>query len=306
MSIQLSVFSMAGLSIVVPTKDEPTAPRLIKKLRALFPGSEIIIVDKSSRRNRAALERTGAKVIAQETNGYENALMEGFREAHGDTLATIDADGTYNAEDLKKVISELSKGGASLVAGSRAIRERGAMTGTIKFGNSFLTGLFNILYRRHMHDVLSGSFAMTRQAFDSIRHEEPYRAGTLFFEIELIRRGFGIADVPIKYGTRRGAPSRITRAKPMYGITIAYHSIRYARDYNPLALFGSIGIAAIVAGLVIGALVLANYLATGALSEVGRALIAFMLVVMGFLSIIAGLILDLLLEVERKLYRERK
>ena len=297
---------MPRLSIIVPTKDEPTAPRLIRKLKALFPGSEIIIVDKSSRRNRRALERTGAMILNQESNGYENALMEGFRASHGEILATIDADGTYYAEDLKKVINELSKGNASFVAGSRTVREKGSMTGTIRFGNSFLTGLFNLLYRRRMHDVLSGSFAMTRQAFDSMHDESPYRAGTIFFEIELVRRGFAIADVPIKYAVRRGAPSRITRAKPLYGLTMAYHAVRYARDYNPLALFGSIGIAAIVVGVVIGALVLANYFATGALSEVGRALLAFMLVVVGFLSIIAGLILDLLLEVERKLYRERK
>lgn len=297
---------MPDVSIIVPTKDEPTAPALVRRLMGIFPGSEIIVVDKSSAKNRRALAATGAQVIAQESSGYENALMEGFSAAHGSVLATIDADGTYNAEDLEKVIAELKRCGCAFVAGSREDREPGAMTGTIRFGNSFLTSLFNVLYRRRMHDVLSGSFAMTRQAFDSIRDEDPYRAGTIFFEIELARRGFAIRDIPIRYGVRRGASSRITRAKPIYGLTMAYHAVRYTRDYNPLLLFGSIGVAAIVIGLVIGGFVLANYFATGTLGDVGRALIAFMLVVVGFLSLIAGLILDLLLEVERKLYRERK
>ena len=40
-------------------------------------------------------------------------------------------------------------------------------------------------------------------------------------------------------------------------------------------------------------------------SEVGRALIAFMLVVLGFLSILGGLILDLLLRVEKELLKRR-
>jgi dolichol-phosphate mannosyltransferase len=297
---------MTELSIIVPTMDEPTAPALIGRLRELFPGSEIIVVDKSSIKERRRLERTGSQIISQESSGYENALMEGFRAAHGDMLATIDADGTYYAEDLKKVVVELKRGAYGFVSGSREFHEKGAMTRTIRFGNRFLTGLYNALYRRGMHDVLSGVFAMRKEAFDSIRDEQPYRAGTIFFEIELARRGFAIKDIPIKYGVRAGTTPRITKSKTLYGFTMAFHAIRYARDYNPLLLFGSIGVILIVAGLVVGALVLLNYLATGTLNEVGRALIAFMLVLVGFLSIIAGLILDLLLEVERKLYRARK
>ena len=61
-----------------------------------------------------------------------------------------------------------------------------------------------------------------------------------------------------------------------------------------------------MAGIIIGALVISNFLATGTLTEIGRALIAFMLVIGGFLSIIAGLILDLLLEIERKLYKKNR
>jgi hypothetical protein len=37
------------------------------------------------------------------------------------------------------------------------------------------------------------------------------------------------------------------------------------------------------------------------LAEIGRALIAFMLVTIGFLSVISGLILDLLLQIARKM-----
>ncbi|MGC8548048.1 MAG: hypothetical protein ACP5MC_03590, partial [Candidatus Micrarchaeia archaeon] len=102
-----------------------------------------------------------------------------------------------------------------------------------------------------------------------------------------------------------GTKPRITRAKPIYGLTMAFHAVRYARDYNPLLIFGSIGVAAIILGIIVGALVLLNFFATGTLNEVGRALIAFMLVVGGFLSIITGLILDLLLEIEKKIYRKQ-
>ncbi len=296
---------MPELSIIVPTKNEPHAPALIRRLYSTFgKNAEIIVVDKSSPGRRKELERTGARVVVQESAGYENALMEGFKLAGGSIIATIDGDSTYYPEDLKKIIEELKKGDYGFVAGARTIAEEGAMTPTLKLGNNFLTGFFNALYRTKMHDVLSGSFAMTKKAFESIKNEMPYRAGTIFFEIELKRRGYGITDVPIRYGTRKGTKPQITRAKPVYGFSMAFHAVRYARDYNPLLIFGGAGVILIILGLIVGGLVIGNYLATGALSEVGRALMAFMLVVVGILAIIAGFILDLLLEIERKIYNK--
>ena len=95
--------------------------------------------------------------------------------------------------------------------------------------------------------------------------------------------------------------SKLSRSKFAYGLGVAGHMVRFFRDYSPLLLFGGIGAVLIIAGIVVGVMVLANYIATGTLNEVGRALLAFMLVMIGFLSIIAGLIIDLLLQISRKL-----
>ncbi len=299
---------MPYLSIIVPTKDEPTAPRTIRSLQRTFgKNAEIIVIDKSDKKHCNELKRTGVKVIVQQSNGYEVALMEGFRAARAGILSTIDPDGTYSVEDFKKVVEIVRQGKSDFASGNRFGKlHKGAMTSSVAFGNKFLTGLFRFLYKKDIHDGLSGSFAMTRKAFDAIQDEEAYRAGTLFFEIELARRGFKMIDIPISYRPRVGSVSKITKAKPIYGLNIARHTIRFARDYNPLLLFGSIGVIMIVAGGMLGLFVIGNYLATGTLAEVGRALIAFMLVVLGFLSILGGLILDLLLQIERMLMRWKK
>ncbi len=298
---------MKGLSVIVPTKDEKSAPSVIAGIyKTLGKDTEVIVVDKSSDEYRAPLQKTGARVLEQTTHGYENALMEGFLAAKGSILATIDADGTYTVDDLKKVVDELAgQEEYAFVSGSRMEKKTSdAMTTSIAFGNGFITWLFNFLYRSSMKDVLSGSFAMKREAFDSMRDEAPYRAGTVFFEIELVRRGYKIKNISIDYSARAGTASQITRSKPFYGFTMAFHAIRYARDYNPLLIFGSIGVLFCLAGLVLGLYVVYVFLHTGMFDLVGRALIAFMLLIVGFLSIIAGLILDLLLELERKIYRK--
>ncbi len=300
--------TMKDLSVVVPTMNEEYAPIIIRQIYAeLGKDTEVIVIDKSTPKMRKPLEATGARVVVQETRGYENALMEGFRLAKGEIIASIDPDGTYAVEDLKRVVHELRNDGEfAFVAGSRLERlPKDAMTPTIRFGNWFLKSMFNILYRSKMGDVMNGIFAMKRGAFDTIRYLDAYRAGTPFFEIELVRRGFKIRSIPISYKPRSGSESKISKAKPFYGVTIAYHAIRYARDYSPLLIFGSIGVVLMIAGIVLGGLVFANYLQAGTLTEIGRALIAFMLVVVGFLSVISGLILDLLLEVEKSIVRKR-
>ncbi|MEM3839418.1 MAG: glycosyltransferase [Candidatus Micrarchaeaceae archaeon] len=296
------------LSIIVPTKNESIAPKTIKELRNQFGSeAEIIVVDKSDEKHYLELRSTGAKVIRQASTGYEDALMQGFRAARGEILSSIDPDGTYRVDEFKKVVEKVSSGEADFCSGNRFGKlSDGAMTASIAFGNKFLTGLFRFLYHKNIHDGLSGAFAMTRKAFDSIREEEPYRAGTLFFEIELARRGFRLMDIPISYSPRIGSESKIAKVKPVYGLNIARNTIRYARDYNPLLIFGTIGAILMLAGLVLGALVITNYLHTGSLSEIGRALIAFMLVTLGFLSIISGLMLDLLLQIEKILIRNKK
>jgi glycosyltransferase involved in cell wall biosynthesis len=302
---------MVRISIIVATKNEDNGPHIIKELQKAFGSDcEIIVVDKSAPKYRNALLKTGAKVVGQSSDGYENAVMEGFALASGDILANIDADGTHSVKDFKRVVEELERSkkyGYGLVTGNRyGNMSRDAMAGHIKFGNMFLTKLFNLLYRQKMHDVMSGDVVMTREAYNEIKDIPPYRAGCLFFEIELLRRGFKIKDIPISYKAREGTASKITRAKPIYGLTIAYHAVRYTRDYNPLLLFGSIGVILIIAGLVITGILLSYFIHTGSLLGVGRALIAFMLLTFGFLSIIAGLILDLLLEIEKKLYRRKQ
>ncbi len=299
---------MNGLSVIVPTMNEEHAPSIIRQIYSeLGRDTEIIVIDKSMPKMRKPLKDTGAKVVVQETTGYENALMEGFRMAKGEIIASMDPDGTYEVGDLKKVVNELKNDKEfAFIGGSRLERaDKDSMTPTIRFGNRFLAGWFNFLYRSRMGDVMNGIFAMKRDAFDTIRYLDAYRAGTPFFEIELVRRGFKIRSIPISYRPRSGSKSKISKVKPFYGVTIAYHSVRYARDYSPLLLFGSIGIVLIIIGLVLGSLVFASYLQTGTLNEIGRALIAFMLITVGFLSVISGLILDLLLEIEKSIVRKR-
>ncbi|MDE1856429.1 MAG: hypothetical protein KGH49_04325, partial [Candidatus Micrarchaeota archaeon] len=191
-----------------------------------------------------------------------------------------------------------------LVLGNRFGKlEKGSMQRYIQFGNKFLSKTYSTVYKKKIGDVLTGLFVMSRKAFDSMRSETPYRAGIAFFAIELANRGYKIVEVPISYYPRGQGPSKLTKSKFFYGVNVASHIIRMARDYNPLLIFGGLGVILIIIGGIIGLYVVYAYFTTGIFNLIGRTLIAFMLVVVGILSIIAGFIIDLLLEIEKKLKR---
>ena len=292
------------ISIVIPTIEEKAVFDIIKRLRETFKNPEIIIVDKSGDEYYSKLKKTGCKIIRQKDKGVESAIMQGLRAANGNILASIDADGTHGLEGIKKGVELVENGYADMVLGNRFGRVgKGAMNSYIKFGNKTISRIYSRMYNSKIHDILTGLFVMNRKAFDSIRDEKPYRAGIAFFAIELAKKGFRITEVPISYKSRDDGESKLAKSKLLYGLGVAGHIVRSARDYSPLLILGVIGVLLILAGLVIGALVIASYLHTGTLNEIGRALIAFMLVTVGFLSVISGLILDLLLQIVRKMDR---
>jgi dolichol-phosphate mannosyltransferase len=219
---------MVELSVIVPTKDEPSAPMIIEELyKKLGNDTEIIVVDKSDPETRKPLYSTGAKIIVQKSSGYTAALMEGFREAHGDIISTIDPDGTYSVDDFKRVIGLLKNGTAGFASGDRSANK--AVFGIhLRLGNAFLTGVFNLLYGQKMRDALSGSFAMKRNAFDLIRDVRPdsNKAGTLFFEAALAKRNQTFSQIPISYAHRVGSKPKTSNFKPFLGVQIAFYTLK--------------------------------------------------------------------------------
>lgn len=294
---------MPRVSVVIPTIEEESVFGLVDSLHgSLGSSAEIIIVDKSSDKYYKRLKATGATVLRQRDRGVERAIMQGLRYAHGDVLASIDADQTHDISGIVDGIRMIRQDKADFVLGNRMNDiEDGAMGTYLKIGNFGLSWLFSRLYGTNIHDVLTGLFVMKREAFDKIRDVDPYRAGIAFFAIELAKLGYRVREVDIRYYKRRLGTSKLTRSKFIYGVNVASHLIRQLRDYSPLLIFGGLGVVAGIVGLFLGLGVLVDFANTGVFTQTGRALLAFMLVVLGFLLVVAGLILDMLLEIEKGL-----
>ena len=111
---------MPRITAVIPARNE--AARIVDTLNAVRRHvDEIIVVDDASTDRTAELARAaGARVFQHDTNrGYIEAIKCGFREASGDIVVTLDADGEFFPEDIPRLLGPIVDGQADMVQGHR-------------------------------------------------------------------------------------------------------------------------------------------------------------------------------------------
>ncbi len=110
-----------SISVVLPAKNEAAAlAELLPLLRAAQPDVEIIVVDDGSDDDTGAIcARAGVKVVRQAYSmGNGAAIKRGAREAAGDVLVFMDADGQHDPADVARLIARLDDG-FDMVVGAR-------------------------------------------------------------------------------------------------------------------------------------------------------------------------------------------
>src|SRR5712691_8468024 len=118
----------AGVTVVVPVLDEEaavlTTPDALERALASSPSAyEIIVVDDGSRDGTPGLlaAREGIRVLRHErSRGYGAALKTGIRSARYPWIAVIDADGTYPASAVPRLLD--ARGSSELIVGARSGR----------------------------------------------------------------------------------------------------------------------------------------------------------------------------------------
>lgn len=98
------------VTIIIPAHNEEEGiADVIKGIKRLNEGYEIIVVDDGSTDNTSKLAaETGVKVIHHPYNkGYGAALKTGIRNAEGDVVLFMDADGQHKPSDIKKLIQNI-------------------------------------------------------------------------------------------------------------------------------------------------------------------------------------------------------
>lgn len=206
------------VSLIVPAHDEEeTIEGVVTEFRRQTSLDEILVVannctDATEARARAA----GARVIRETRPGYGAALRAGMDAAKGEILVLTEADGSFRARDLDKLLAYLEDAG--MVLGTRTTRqmvEQGAnMFPALRWGNVFMAKFLELLWywphEPRLTDVGCTYRALTRETWQRIRSRLESTGPAFSPEMicAALSEGCRVIEIPVTYSPRAGGDSK--------------------------------------------------------------------------------------------------
>jgi glycosyltransferase involved in cell wall biosynthesis len=275
------------LTVLMPCLNEAeTLAQCIRKARACIArlglDAEVLIADNGSTdgSQRIAVEE-GARVVAVPTRGYGAALYHGSLQARGRYIIMGDADDSYDFSKLDLFIEKLREG-FDLVMGNRfrgGVRP-GAMPWKNRYiGNPVLSAIGRLFFKSPAGDFHCGLRGFSRDAFDRLELQTTGMEFASEMVIKATLLGMRIAEVPTTLD--KDGRSRPPHLRPW---SDGWRHLRFMLLYSPRWLFLYPGMLLMLAGLVVGALLLPGplMLRPNLGLDVHTLLFAFAAVLLGF------------------------
>jgi glycosyltransferase involved in cell wall biosynthesis len=223
------------ISLILPAKNEADGLRqALPGVRQLLPDAEIIVVDDGSTDQTALVARElGARVLSSPYSmGNGAAIKRGAREATGEVLMFMDADGQHNVNLIPQVLAKLDEG-YDMVVGARG------WDGQASVGRGVANGLYNriasVMTGHRIADLTSGFRAVRADKFREFLHLLPNGFSyPTTITMAFFRSAYPVAYVPIPVAPRVGR----SHIRPLRdGMRFLLIIFKIATLYSPLKLF---------------------------------------------------------------------
>lgn len=274
------------LSIVIPVFNEADSiPELIKRIRIALSGKytyELVCVDDGStdgsfealKKEKHASETSVVVVRLRRNSGKSAALAEGFAQATGDIIITMDADLQDEPAEIPRLVSEMSHG-YDLVVGWRKKRLDSA-------GKRFVSKIFNSIVGMctglQLHDMNSGLKAMTREVSGDI---DMYGELHRYVPVLAHAKGYRVTEIPVKHHGRKHGNSKFGIERIFAAFDLVSTLFLSGYGARPFVVFGPPGFLFSLTGLII-----LTYLSV--LRFMGESIGTRPLLLLGVLSFIFG------------------
>jgi glycosyltransferase involved in cell wall biosynthesis len=257
----------------------------------------------SSDSTKKVAAEAGALVRSELLQGKGNVVRRMFADIEADVYVLVDGDDTYDADSAAGLINHLVDQNLDMVVGSRLANHEGAaFRQGHHFGNRMLTGSLGKLFGRMLTDMLSGYRVFSRRFVKSF----PALASGFETETELTVHALELrapfAEIVTPYKSRpEGSMSKLSTYRD--GVKISLAIVFLFKNERPLTFFSGVAAVLALTSLALGFPLVVEFLETGLVPRLPTAVLAASIMLLAFLSLTSGFILDTVTEGRRELKR---
>lgn len=284
----------ARIAVLIPClNEEATIAKVVADFCKTLPGAAIYVYDNNSRDGTVMAARAaGASVRSEPTQGKGNVVRRMFADIDADIYILVDGDDTYDATAAPTLVSHLIEHRLDLVSTSRISERSDVYRPGHRAGNVLLTRLVAHLFGNRFTDMLSGYKVLSRRFVKSF----PITASSGFeieteITIHALELNMPAGELPTSYKERpEGSVSKLRTFRD--GWRIVWTIFLLTKEERPLAFFSTFFALFAGASLILAAPIVVTFIETGIVPRLPTAVLATGGMLVAFLSLVCGLILD--------------
>jgi glycosyltransferase involved in cell wall biosynthesis len=283
----------ARIAVLIPCYNEQAAvPSVIRAFQAALPGAVIHVYDNNSTDGTVAVARSaGASVRTERLQGKGNVIRRMFADIEADVYVLVDGDDTYDASTAPAMVAMLLRDQLDMVNGARVSDIQAAYRPGHRLGNAVLTGLVTRIFGDRVSDMLSGYRVFSRRFVKSFPALSGGFETETEFTVHALELRMPIGEMPTSYKERpAGSESKLRTYSD--GFRILRTIVLLVKEERPLPFFAAIGAVLLLLAVLVAVPVLTEFFRTGLVPRLPTAVLATGLVLLSFLSLTCGLILD--------------
>ncbi len=292
------------IAVILPCYNEEAAiGPTVAAFRAALPDATIYVYDNNSRDGTVAAARAaGAEVRSERMQGKGHVVRRMFADVEADIYVMADGDATYDASAATAMVRQMLDERLDMVVGCRRDQVEAAYRRGHRFGNALLTGLLARLFGRSFSDILSGYRVFSRRFVKSF----PVLSEGFEIETEIsvhaLELRMPVGEVVTAYSARpEGSISKLSTYRDGWRILRTIATL--FRIERPVLFFGGIGLAFLLLAVALSIPLAITYAGTGLVPRMPTALLSMGLVILAFLNLFCGLILDTVVRGRREVRR---
>jgi glycosyltransferase involved in cell wall biosynthesis len=292
------------VAVLIPCYNEELAiADTISGFQAALPDAVIYVYDNNSKDRTVEVARKAGAIVRREPlQGKGNVVRRMFSDVEADVYVLTDGDATYDPTAAPKMIELLFEENLDMVVGRRLHTESAAYRAGHTFGNKMLTGFLAQLFEQRFTDILSGYRTFSRRFVKSF----PALSAGFETETELtvhaLTLNMPIAEVATHYFARpEGSVSKLSTYRD--GFRILRVMLTLFKNERPIAFFGIAALFLALVSVGLSVPIVITYVNTGLVPRFPTAILSASVMLLAFLSVVCGLVLDTVTRGRREMKR---